>query len=974
MGKLCLKNGAITLAGLVLLLLVSYLFYPNPAYAQFDGLFTQNNNTFTTYDNDSNPDDGIIHWDEISGTINPAYGGLEAGYSRNFGSNATVRIRHLIIMNGYSGQKGADGQIYVGDPPLPPGYTNANGEEGTDGHNGFTFNISAGTCNFDTWPYANLFGGYNYYSGISSNGGSAGAGGHGGGFVLIGEDCDDWNVTRGTPGTPGIAGRGGNITINVDLVYFLLECDSWGHWQKPSISSNGGNGAMPGNPEYFAGVHISLAPVGYTGHSGSNGGNGGTISFGQAEIYMCPQDDDLFAVDCPPGSCRQSAQEPCNDIYDDEELALGYMRLPISAHAGNGGNGGTGGPAFDEFQCGPFPECYGKGGKGGDAGDGGNGGSLSSCASHPLLFSAKGGNGGNGGNGGISWDPLCYEYSSDGGDGGDGGNGGLKGEGCGVLSEATGGSGGLGGNGHFTGGWNECEDGEDGADGDDNDDPITIDKSDPIDACGLSIYQMESGYNVYKLGNPYSGSWARGDNLITPWNEETLQLYLKGDGYNQRIYIETVTEYDCYDKIKFWINRDGSGTYIDFPDPGVYDLFVSNGTCQYLFENAITVQECSPGESCACPFIADCDEVYVKNDFPGVTNDHVGCISGTGIIGHWLKVTIPAKTEITVEIDGLQGSQGGIGFYSGCISLVKQTCGYNPTLSYENTQESPVTGYALVNYHQCESPVFTITCEDLCDPGESCSCPEPVTEDVLYNPQNPIPGAGDDKLDCMDDSGYPSEPILGKWLSIQIPPNQKVTVYVRELDLGFYTGVGLYEECADFPNLPISDPECDWNDVSQVYENSSGVTKTIKALANHHQYTNYWEIEVEYGTILAQDECEGAILLYPMETFINIQPAMSQATFSQGFGSLPGCASPPANPVDIWYEAPGSAFVIVMENPSANTGFVVYEECDYQSIIGCSSDDGGYQLLFLDYGPYEDPVKIRVYGTTSSTGSIAYFY
>jgi|GEM_PF-3795991 len=379
------------------------------------------------------------------------------------------------------------------------------------------------------------------------------------------------------------------------------------------------------------------------------------------------------------------------------------MRLFVSANGGNGGKGGWAGPPIDIY-CEPPEECSETGPTGGKGGDGGDGGSLNTCATHPILFSAGGGRGGNGGNSSGGY----YEHSN-------GGDGGEKGEGCSSLSEATGGAGGDGGYGYP--GAPTCSEGSDGADGTDLNDPISINFATPIDAGGLFFTEVLQGYDLYELDEPYYGSWAEGDHFNDPWNADPceLELYLVDGASEQQIYIEDVDHELCYDQIKFWINKNESGVNIGFPDPGIYDLKIKNACCEDILEDAITIIECSAGKSCTCPYPTDCDTVLDKTDFPGSTSNMVSCLSGPSITGHWIQVDVPDNYEITVDMDNLSGSQGGLAIFEDCgdypLYALDQDCGYGPNISYENDSGQEQSFYILTNYHQCENPLITVSCE-----------------------------------------------------------------------------------------------------------------------------------------------------------------------------------------------------------------------------------------------------------------------
>lgn len=125
--------------------------------------------------------------------------------------------------------------------------------------------------------------------------------------------------------------------------------------------------------------------------------------------------------------------------------------------------------------------------------------------------------------------------------------------------------------------------------------------------------------------------------------------------------------------------------------------------------------DCDEGEDITCPYVATCDDVLDKNDFPGTTTDKVSCLSGSSIVGHWLQILIPGNTEATITMSALSGCMGGLGLYVDCddfpSSPHETSCGYTPSVDYTNSSSSQIAIYVLANYHQCEDPTITISCE-----------------------------------------------------------------------------------------------------------------------------------------------------------------------------------------------------------------------------------------------------------------------
>lgn len=866
---------------------------PGISPGQGDGLFTGSGNSWETYDDGSDGDatDGFIH--------------RQAAYSRDFGEDASVTIKHVIVMSGASGLSGANGKWYPQDPGGP------NGGDGEDGDDGYSFNIRANTVTFLPTNYPDIYSHNHYWSGLATDGGGGGSGGSAGGWVVYGSgECPQPTVTRGTPGAAGNGGNGGDISIEARSVSFVQICTiapngyTSIYW-KPSVSASGGAGGSAGNPS-------GLSPVGFAGLAGGDGGDGGAISFGKADIYMCPQPQSLYTLSCPPenGACNVS---PAADYCEEIEMtsALGYMRLPVSTNGGNGGNGGYGGPAYDIFAGGfvscpqSLPEmCSVTGPSGGDGGNGGDGGSLTACAIHPILYAAKGGDGGNGGAGGSSVDWVNYMYSSNGGDGGAPGEGGSAGSGCGALSESPDGTPGYTGIGAHVLHWEGCteccaEGSPDPANPPPTPTPVPppdIDLGNPIPGCGVRLSGMESGATIERNSPSYAGSIARGANL-DEW-EGDLSLYLKKTGYNQQIYIQDAWEVTCYnDRLKFWVNKNGNGTPITWPPVGVYDLFLVKDNCDSTLVGAVTITECDAGSNCACPSPVVCDSDGYLAMSTGA--EKLPCFTGQDVNARWLTITIPAHTEMTFDlVDEDFNWYAGIGIYSACggslLSSVCETDGY-ASRTYANNTSSAVNLKILVNVHSSANPpYYNIECDPIPpELGSACAYPQPASCGSIFsysgNPYGApqIPGFG---LEALPISCAATR---SRWLQISVPANQELTVRVDETDT-VVLGIAFYSSCGGYPSSPI-DSICGSEDVSLSYVNATGSPVTLYVQVNDHWAANHPTIRFTCGPIIPEndDKCSPSSITCGQ----TITGSLTRYA-TDGGGGLCGFNGP-----DVWYEA-----------------------------------------------------------------------
>jgi hypothetical protein len=220
----------------------------------------------------------------------------------------------------------------------------------------------------------------------------------------------------------------------------------------------------------------------------------------------------------------------------------------------------------------------------------------------------------------------------------------------------------------------------------------------PICKCSGTSSQMSNGYNTIEVGQGDTGLNFFHDTPIMTAGWYFWRILSQGV---QNEYEKDIFKYETsYPKFRF--------NYIDWEPSWIHGI----------------PNPPFPGYSCSIPFPVLCDEILDRSDIPGVTTDRVDCISGPGFTGHWLEILIPDCYSATVEIDNLQGSQGGIGLYSSCAKYpedpIEVKCGYGVSVTYKNESGGAQTIYALVNYHQCEDPVITISCDDMSVSNDEC--------------------------------------------------------------------------------------------------------------------------------------------------------------------------------------------------------------------------------------------------------------
>lgn len=438
------------------------------------------------------------------------------------------------------------------------------------------------------------------------------------------------------------------------------------------------------------------------------------------------------------------------------------------------------------------------------------------------------------------------EWSTNGGDGGDAGNGGAPGGGCGALSEDPSGTPGKSGQGahvicsYYEFSW-ACSDGQPSPHAPIPDPtPIPtpdIPKGNPIAGCGITL-SVESGGTVTEDDPNYSGSIGRGRNLYA--HRQSLELYLKKPGFSRQIYIQSVTAITCQDdRLVFWVNKGPNGNIIGFPAPGTYDLYITNGPCDFTVPNAITVNPCAPpsNNNCSGASTIACGQTVSGALTRCATNSGIGSC-GQGFPDVWYTMVVP-YTGTIVQASFSHGSTAGtVAIYTGsaCNSLTERAC--NVSISYSTPAVASFTTTAnnqrlwfkiSASYYSSQS--LTINCTVPCITGSACSCPQAASCSSVFSYENQIPGTGSDTLPCYGGSGLRS-----RWLEISVPAETKLTVQVNETDTCIL-GIGFYSACGNLAN-PLAQI-CGYEDISLSYENSASSPVTLKVLVNDHPAANH---------------------------------------------------------------------------------------------------------------------------------------
>lgn len=457
----------------------------------------------------------------------------------------------------------------------------------------------------------------------------------------------------------------------------------------------------------------------------------------------------------------------------------------------------------------------------------------------------------------------------------------------------------------------------------------------------------------------YSGSIGRGRNLYA--HRQSLELYLKKPGFSRQIYIQSVTAITCQDdRLVFWVNKGPNGNIIGFPAPGTYDLYITNGPCDFTVPNAITVNPCAPpsNNNCSGASTIACGQTISGALTRCATNSGIGSC-GQGFPDVWYTMVVP-YTGTIVQASFSHGSTAGtVAIYTGsaCNSLTERAC--NVSISYSTPAVASFTTTAnnqrlwfkiSASYYSSQS--LTINCTVPCITGSACSCPQAASCSSVFSYENQIPGTGSDTLPCYGGSGLRS-----RWLEISVPAETKLTVQVNETDTCIL-GIGFYSACGNLAN-PLAQI-CGYEDISLSYENSASSPVTLKVLVNDHPAANHPTITFTCTPVSPGETCSSAKPAACGDQFGPDWFGPPYQTIAESTDIAP-CATA-SELVGHWLKItaqPGQSVTVSVEDVDLNYHMAVafYEECPPASPISCAACPAEYSC---------DPVSLTYQNTSGA--------
>ena len=513
-----------------------------------------------------------------------------------------------------------------------------------------------------------------------------------------------------------------------------------------------------------------------------------------------------------------------------------------------------------------------------------------------------------------------------------------------------------------------------------------------ITQCGDSfdIYNQIPGAGTdeiecmtYGSGEPVRARWLTldlpSDHSATVTVHDWDLMYLVGVAFYE----------DCTDYPAQPINSicDWEGTSLTYENNSHQDktIKILTNTHYYAYHPEISI-ECN----ILCNFIDECEcaeELNNGSDTSFHSDLNIATMSpeswpqcanpGSQIVDIWYKIQPGSNQDVLIELIGDIPGTSFVVYSGDCGSLLLEDCAQPLEKDEGSFLEFSTDDYESYYYIRLygltdANGQISVEWQTTADPGSSCTNAMPSECGDFFNISNQIPGTSPDEIPCMNQPPY--EPVIGRWITLDIPANQSATITLHDWDLQYLVGIAFYEDCADYPAQPINSI-CDWEGTSLTYENLSQQSKTIKILTNTHFYSYHPEISIDCEILCDSiDEC---VCAQELENGSDTPYQNDLAVATQSPEIWPQCANIGPDTLDIWYKIqPGTnqhgLIEMIIDTPGS--GFVMYSgECGSLTLVNCGEEIGkeeGYGLEFFS-GSYSGYYYIRLYGLSIAGGQIS---
>jgi|GEM_PF-1481685 len=260
-------------------------------------------------------------------------------------------------------------------------------------------------------------------------------------------------------------------------------------------------------------------------------------------------------------------------------------------------------------------------------------------------------------------------------------------------------------------------------------------------------------------------------------------------------------------------------------------------------EISITCETVKYGQTCTSAQKVRCGRVFDCNDrIPGQGEDQIPCMEDYTtypVVGQWMEMEVPPETQVTVSVWDYDLQQYvGIGFFEQCgdpSSPLSSICDWEEiSLTYDNPTQNSIPVRILVNFCSLSTqPEIAIEC-DTVQYGQKCSVAYEAECGNVFDSENPIPGAGRDRVPCID--SYTTATVGGRWLDLTVPPYAIVEITVEDDFLYRPVGIGLYDDCSSLSS-PVKSACSGSGIVLLVYTNVTMATEHFKVLINSYSLT-----------------------------------------------------------------------------------------------------------------------------------------
>lgn len=257
-------------------------------------------------------------------------------------------------------------------------------------------------------------------------------------------------------------------------------------------------------------------------------------------------------------------------------------------------------------------------------------------------------------------------------------------------------------------------------------------------------------------------------------------------------------------------------------------------------EIEISCETVKYGQTCVSAQKVRCGSFFDCNDrIPGQGSDQIPCMdeyTSFTVVGQWLEMDVPPETQVTISVWDYDLEQYvGIGFFEDCgnpSSPLSSICDWEEvSLTYDNPTQDFIPVKILVNFCSMSTqPEILVQCDSV-EYGQKCSVAFEAECGNIFDSENPVPGAGYDRVPCID--SHTTGTVAGRWLDLTVPPYAIVEITVED-DVQYYpVGVGLYNDCSGLSS-PVKSKCSSSGTVLLVYTNVTMATEHFKVLINSY--------------------------------------------------------------------------------------------------------------------------------------------